>query len=309
MLAFFVLGIYLGLQRIGMYVVIELVLQAIILINALITLIVLGSDVSVLVTIGAIANAVAGIVFTLLLVRDTGSSAGKWRFDTGLMRKMLSYGSRFFVSMAAGLVILRGDLLVVNYFRGSADAGVYAVATQASLFLHMLPNVISTVFFPRSADAKDESGQLTCRVTRTSVFIMLVICVAAAPLAFVLPFLYGSGFVGLPALFLILLPGVFLLGIETIQVQHFTGLGLPRIIPGFWVAVMILVIGLDIVLVPLWGTYAAAAVSTFGYVVIFALVAGYFCSRTGRTFGECFVPRPRELVGLFKGLTLRESRI
>ena len=77
------------------------------------------------------------------------------------------------LAMAAGLVILRGDLLIVNYFRGSAEAGVYAVATQASLFLHMLPNVISTVFFPRSADARDETGQLTCRVTRTSSVSMV----------------------------------------------------------------------------------------------------------------------------------------
>jgi len=308
LLSFLVLGIYLGLQRIGTYVVIEIALQSIILITAVIILVVLGSDVFVLVTAGAIANAAAGVIFTLILATDLREMAGEWRFDRGPMREMLTYGSRFFVAMAAGLVILRGDLLIVNYFRGSAEAGIYAVATQASLFLHMLPNVISTVFFPRSADAKDESGQLTCRVTRASVFIMLAICVAAIPLAFVLPVLYGPAFTGLPTLFLILLPGVFLLGIETIQVQHFTGLGLPRVIPGFWVGTMILVIGLDVLLVPSWGAYAAAAVSTFGYVVIFGLVAIYFCLRTGRSLSECFVPRAGELAGIFKGAILRESK-
>ena len=186
-------------------------------------------------------------------------------------------------------MILRGDLLIVNYSRGAEEAGVYAVATQASIFLHMIPNVISTILFPRTTEARDESGRLTCRVTRHSVFLMFLVCLASVPLAFVLPLLYGPAFSAVTTYFLVLLPGVFLLGIETIQVQHFTGLGLPRIIPAFWVGVMMVNFAMNIALVPRIGALGAAIASTISYALMFVLVAGYFRSRTGRSLAEAFV--------------------
>src|SRR4029078_1623512 len=126
------------------------------------------------------------------------------------------------------------------------------------------------------------------RVTRHAVFIMFAICLAAAPLAFVLPLLYGPAFAAVPWQFLIMLPRVFLLGIETIQVQHFTGLGLTALIPVFWIVVMFVSIALNLVLVPKLGGYGAAITSTVSYTLIFLLVATYFRSKTGRTIREAF---------------------
>ena len=44
--------------------------------------------------------------------------------------EMLRYGSKFYISLAASLIILRADLLIVNFYRGAAEAGVYAISTQ-----------------------------------------------------------------------------------------------------------------------------------------------------------------------------------
>jgi O-antigen/teichoic acid export membrane protein len=163
----------------------------------------------------------------------------------------------------------------------------------------MMPNVISTLLFPRTAGAQDHSGEMTCRVTRHAVFIMLILCAAAIPAAFILAAIYGPGFSQVPILFLILLPGIFLLGIETIQVQHFAGLGLPRTIPIFWIGVMTLNLALNISLVPRFGAYGAAISSSLSYVVIFILVAAYFRARTGLGIGYAFLIRRDELRELF----------
>jgi O-antigen/teichoic acid export membrane protein len=313
MLTYMSLGIYLGLERIGKYNLIDLSLQGIILANAIVTLILLGLGIREFVLVGAVANMIAGVVVLCMLARDTRSVGGVFRRNGKLMREMIGYGIRFFVAMAAGLVILRGDLLIVNYISGASEAGVYAVATQVATFLHMMPNVISTLLFPRTSAAQDESGQLTCRVTRHAVFIMVVLCIAAIPCAYLLPLLYGPAFSAVPVLFLILLPGVFMLGIETIQVQHFTGLGLPRVISAVWVMLMIFNIALNVVLVPRFGAYGAAVSSSVSYAIVFAFIAVYFRANTGRTFGEAFILRREELRDVvnaaFMSTRIREGRV
>jgi O-antigen/teichoic acid export membrane protein len=308
MICYLSLAVYLGLERIRAYNLIDLALQGIIVINAVATLAVLGFGLNELVVVGTVANVVAGVVIALLLARSMRRGDGQRQLNVGLLREMLRYGLRFLVALAASTIILRGDLLIVNYFRGSGEAGVYAVSTQAATLLQMMPAVISTILFPRAASKQDATGAVTCRVTRHAVLIMFMVCLAAVPASFLLPVLYGPAFSAVPVLFLIMLPGVFLLGIETIQVQHFTGLGLPRTIPAYWLATMAVSVGLNIWLVPRFGASAAATVSSISYALMFILVAGYFSSRTGRGFSEMFIVRRGELAAFINAFVGGEGK-
>jgi len=56
------------------------------------------------------------------------------------------------------------DLLIVNHFRGAGEAGVYAVASQVSFLLMMLPGVIGMLLFPRVASAQDPRGEFAIRL-------------------------------------------------------------------------------------------------------------------------------------------------
>lgn len=299
MLSYFCLGIYLGLERIRTYNLIDISMQLSVLSGAVLMLIALGQGITELVIFTTIANLAIAAVIVYLTIQATVGESRPEISRRLLMRKMLDHGSRFFVAVAAGIIILRGDLLIVNFFRSADEAGVYAVATQASIFLHLVPSIISTMLFPRTSAAQDTSGLMTCRVTRHAVFFLLIACFFAAPLSYLLPLLYGPAFGEVPTLFLILLPGVFLLGIETIQVQHFAGLGLPRQIPIFWLVAMVICIGLDLLLVPAFGARAAAAVSTFSYALMFVLVALLFRSQTGRSWSEIFIIRRSEMREIF----------
>jgi len=96
-----------------------------------------------------------------------------------------------------------------------------------------------------------------------------------------------------------MLPGIFFVSIESVLVQHFTGTGLPLLIPVFWIITMIVNLGLNIALVPAWGARAAAVNSTVSYTLIFLLVAAFFCRRTGRRALEVFLLRKYEVRDLF----------
>src|SRR6185436_1041350 len=148
---------------------------------------------------------------------------------------MVRYGIKFHIAILAAAIIFRADLLIVNHFRGAAEAGVYSVATQFSLLLMLLPSVIATLLFPRVTAEQDAHGETNSRVTRQTAVIMLICCLATVPVSFLLPFVYGPAFAAATTLLLILLPGVYLVGLESVLVQHFNALGLPRAIPVYWV--------------------------------------------------------------------------
>jgi O-antigen/teichoic acid export membrane protein len=117
--------------------------------------------------------------------------------------------------------------------------------------------------------------------------------------------LYGPAFADVPFLVLILLPGVYFLGLETVQVQYFNSLGLPKVIPLFWVGTMAVNVMLNVVFVPRYGAFAAAAVSSVSYAIMFVLVAVYFRRQTGKLLHESFLLRSEELRGFLK---LRKGR-
>ncbi len=264
--------------------------QSFVLINAVAALLVLNRGLETLITLNTATSVLVSLAVTALLVISARNLAqSKWRADIAFLRRMIAYGLKFHVSILAGAIMLRADLLVVNHFRGPAEAGVYSVASQFALLLMLLPGVIATLLFPRVTAEQDARGETTCLVTRYTTLIMFLCCLGAVPFSLLLPLLYGAAFTDATRLLLILLPGVYLIGLESVLVQHFNALGLPRAIPLYWVITLALNLVLVFALVPRFGALGAAVASTISYAAIFALVALHFHTSTGRSFSEVYV--------------------
>lgn len=284
------LNILLAIGKVKEFNLVDLVGQSFVLVNAVAILVVLNRGLDPLVTL----NTTTSILVSLVVAQMLGFYGRNlvryaWRVDVALLRRMIAYGVKSHVSILASVIILRADLFVVNHFRGPAEAGVYSVASQFGFLLMLLPGVIATLLFPRVTAEQDARGETTCLVTRYTTFIMFLCCLAAAPFSLLLPVLYGDAFSDATRLLLILLPGVYLMGLESVLVQHFNALGLPRAIPLYWVITLALNLILVFALVPRFGARGAAVASTISYAAIFALVAFHFHSSTGRSFSEVFV--------------------
>ncbi|HXQ72217.1 MAG TPA: polysaccharide biosynthesis C-terminal domain-containing protein [Pyrinomonadaceae bacterium] len=278
------LNILLALGKLREFNLLDLLSQSVVLINALLILIVFGRGLDALVRLNTVTSVLVSIVVVVLLVAGGKKLVdSKWRADAALLRRMITYGLKFHISVLAGAIIFRADLLVVNHFRGAAEAGVYSVATQFGLLLMLLPSVIATLLFPRVTAEQDAHGETTWLVTKHTALIMLVCCLAAVPVSFLLPLVYGAAFSNATMLLLILLPGVYLIGLESVLVQHFSALGLPRAIPVYWLVTLVVNLVLVLALVPQFGAYGAAIASTVSYALIFALVTFYFLATTRRS--------------------------
>ena len=291
------LNVFLAVGRVERFNLLDLLGQSFVLVNAAVALVVLGAGLWALVSLNTAAAAVTGLLIAALIWGHGAKMKGglRWRPDVRLFGRMMRYGVKFHVATLAGLLIFRLDLLVVNHFRGAAEAGVYSVASQVAMMLMVLPGVIATLLFPRVAARRDQTGELACVVTRHTAFVMLFVCLAAAPLGFLLPWLYGAKFADVGVQLLILLPGVYLIGLESVLVQHFNATGLPVAVPLFWAATLLVNVALTFALVPALGARGAALASSVSYALIFALVALYFRARTHRRLSEAFILRGAEL--------------
>jgi O-antigen/teichoic acid export membrane protein len=285
------LNILLGLGKLGEFNLLDLAGQSFVLINAVLVLLLLKRGITTLVTLNTAASILVSAVVVLLVISAKSLAQSRWRADIALLRQMITYGLKFHISILASAIIIRADLLVVNHFRGAAEAGVYSVASQFALLLMLLPGVIATLIFPRVTSEQDARGETTCQVSRYTTFIMFLCCLAAVPLSLVLPLVYGPAFSDSTKLLLILLPGVYLIGIESVLAQHFNALGVPRAIPLYWVATLVLNLVLVFALVPRFGAQGAAIASSISYAMIFALVALHFHTSTGQSFADVFVLR------------------
>jgi len=303
------LNVLLAVDRIGQMNLLDCLSPMFSLINAVVALVILGAGLTMLVTLNTIAAIAIGVLVVVAVGRFLRAQKDRLsvRPDLPLFRQMINYGGKFYVSIMAGFVIFRVDLLIVSRFRGVSEAGVYAVASQVSFLLLMLPGVIATLLFPRVASQPDQRGEFAVQVTRNASFMMFLICLAAAAGSFLLPLIYGARFAEATTQLLILLPGVYLVGLESVLVQHFTGTDLPAAIPGFWVVTLLVNLTLNFAFVPSFGARAAALNSTLSYALIFILVAAYFCRKTGRRPVEIFLPHGSDLHDLFTRVRLSSA--
>jgi len=295
------LNVLLAMGRIGQLNLLDAMSPALALVNAIVVLALLRAKLAMLVSFNTAAVMILSLVMLWLMWRILpGQQARRaYRPSFRLLKEMLAYGLKFYTSIMASVVIFRADLLIVNHYRGAGEAGVYAVASQVSFLLMLLPGVIAMLLFPRVASDQDPRGEFAMRVTRHTSFVMLVMCVAAVAGSFLLPLVYGPRFADATIQLLILLPGIYLVGLESVLVQHFTGIGLPLAIPIFWVVTLALNIGLNLALVPAFGGRGAACASAVSYALIFVLVAFYFRFKTGNSLSATFLLHRHELRDLF----------
>jgi O-antigen/teichoic acid export membrane protein len=249
---------------------------------------------------------IAGSVAYFVLLRHHGPLPR--RPDLGLLRAMLGYGMRLYLAGLLAYLIARGNLLLVNAYLGSADAGQFAVAIGLMDVISLLPAVVALNLFPRVArgDASTDTGA----VFRSLALLYGGLCLLTIPIAgFAITLLYGDAFSAAVPIFYWMLPGIFAFGMVSVLSYHFAGRGFPL------AALLVWFVGaaLDFaVVVPALAkhasvNYAAIAISV-AYVLILALHIRMYAAETGGY--ASLVPRPRESAELARGMValLRGAR-
>jgi O-antigen/teichoic acid export membrane protein len=218
-------------------------------------------------------------------------------FDAALARRMLAYGFRAYLAVAISFLVIRLDLLLVNGYLGSRQAGLYSVAATLADGMYVVPMVVGLNLFPRVA--RSGESQETAEVFRSVAVLYGLVCLATVPLArpAILLF-FGGEFTGSVSLYYWLLPGIYCLGMLTILAHHFAGRGYPRAAVAVWFVGLGLNLALNVAFLPGRGAWVASLASSIAYVVLLALHVRLFAREAGG-YGV-LRPRTREVVGFVR---------
>lgn len=195
-----------------------------------------------------------------------------------LLRSGMQYGLRAYFGSLFAFLVLRSDVVLVNYLRGPKETGYYSIAVGLADILLMLPTVVGTVLFPRLSAAADlqQRWQLTRRVLKVmlpAVPLALLAALVAAP--FLIRLAYGSAFdPSFPAVAW-LLPGVGFFAINTILMNLFAACGMPPISMLSPLVALVVNVLLNLLLVPAWGFVAASVSSSICYGLMLAMSIWY----------------------------------
>ncbi|MFN8006071.1 MAG: flippase [Terriglobia bacterium] len=196
-----------------------------------------------------------------------------WTF----FRENLKYGTKAYLSSFFAYLMLRVDLLMVQYLLGAESAGQYSVAASMIDMVYIFPAVVGTILFPRLSALKSNAEQwrLCLRATLFVGLLMLPLAGLAAVLVHpIVTLLFGKSFLPAVPAFLWLLPGIIFYG-AAFSLQYLLSTGLPRFVLWIWVIIVGVNIGLNLILIPSHGIIGASWVSSITYFLCFVLFTVY----------------------------------
>lgn len=256
---------------------------------------------------GAIASYVgvailAGVATAIELHRVVGDEPADG--PSVKLPHLVSYGIRIYPASVTGYFSYRVDVLVLSALLGDAAAvGLYTFAVSLAELAFMVPDSVSTVFYPRVAgmDRRDADA-LAPQVSR---FTLLVTAIGVLAL---LPAAYLATHVVLPAYgesirpFLVLIPGIIGLSVSKVLAGYINGLGLPLMVARASVANLVINVVANLIFIPILGIVGAALASLVSYISHAAILT-FIASRLARRRPlEYVVPTAAEVRRLRDGL-------
>jgi stage V sporulation protein B len=277
--AFNAMGISLGLTAFLSFVVIELTI---------------GLTVSRAIVVWSFYFVFPALFGYLLIGRDA------WpRRPAGpaTLRQVATFGMQGQVSNLVQLLNYRLDSYLVLVFVGASGVGLYSIGVQLSEGLWFIANSVSLVLLT-NLTAGDEAyaARATPLVCRGTLLVTSLVALAAGAVSpFIIPTVFGQAFEGAVLPFILLLPGAVALAGTKVLASYVFSRGRPLINGAIAAVALVVAVGVDAALIPVWGVKGAAVGATMGYIVSLALTAIAYRRLSGGSLFEALVPRPSDL--------------
>ena len=270
------MGVY-GAGKVGIFQI-STVVDTIFRVLLQVVAIVLGYNVAGLAG-GFVAGMIAGslVNFHYLELRLT-------RFKTTHLISLFGFSFWIFLTTSGSLVFNYADTILIGYFMGNADVGIYRTAFQLTSVATFTTLALHTVLYPKISNWHAE-GNITAietalaRAFTYSLILAIPVCIGGWIFGErLLFFLYGASFAsGAPAFYFLLLvqiANVFMY----LGTMSLNALDKPR--EAFWVTALASLanIVLNILLIPVLGI-TGAAIATLFTMSLNAGVALYLLSK------------------------------
>ena len=241
--------------------------------------------------VASLAAAAISLVLMLAAVRERPAFEG-WR---GRLADAAPYARKRYFTEVAAMLEMRVDIVMLGVLATAAATGVYSVAVSVVELLWFIPRAAETPLLSRFLHERPAVGaDLVAITVRLSVLLEIVMLTGAALLLRpTVEFVFGPAFVGAPALFWILAPGIVVNGLTGPVASYLTSQG--HQFPGLAAVSVAANIVLNASLIPIMGAAGAALASSLTYGLGGVWLFWKFIDLSGCRPSALFVPRVSDL--------------
>jgi O-antigen/teichoic acid export membrane protein len=261
---------------IGAFATIQIAPSAFTLAAVLVLAVTGALDVTTTIAVPAV-SAVLGICIGVGTLRRRGA-LGRNVSGSGvagaaeILRPYLRYAAVLFLVLSLGQIVQRVDILLIEGIVGARDAGLYAVAAQIGDLAMILPAAVGAIVFRRGSLSSEGHWHDAVRALVLTAVAGIAIAIAIAAAApEVIRHLVGAEYLDSVGPLRLLLPGIVLLGVQTVMSNYVVSRGHEMAVLWAWVTSAVVGVGLDLVVIPAAGITGAAIVSSISYALVMVM--------------------------------------
>ncbi len=224
------------------------------------------------------------------------------------LKLFFTYSFTAFVCSLLQFLNHRMDFWIINHYYGSGGLGVYSLSASLSQLIWILPQSIALILFPMSGQLPHkELVAKTNKLCRVAFISTLMLLPFACICALFIPDLFGKDFSESVPLFFIFLAGSLPYIFVMISASVFAGTG--KLKYNFWASLagFIVAIIFYFLLIPVYGLTGGAIASSLSYCATAFLGMYFYTRRYETTLKDMLFFQPHEVKSIL--LSLRNGRI
>jgi O-antigen/teichoic acid export membrane protein len=196
----------------------------------------------------------------------------------------LPFAFRAYLAAFLAFLLVRLDMLMVQYISGNAEAGYYSIAVAMADLLYMFPAAVGALVFPGLSAMIDHASRLalTRKALQATAVAMTTMAIAAAFLAEpLIRLLFGERFLPAAPMFHVLALAIVVYGLNNIVSNYMMAIGLPWKGVWVWLVGVVANIVFNLYLIPPLGGRGAALASLAAYSLVLT-IQGFMMLGTAR---------------------------
>jgi O-antigen/teichoic acid export membrane protein len=207
------------------------------------------------------------LIFLALSFHLTVKPVSLVKFASG--KALMTYSLIAYFSNAVYFLLTRIDFWILEYYKGSEQLGIYALAVRIIQILLLIPTLLSSIILPSvTSDAfNNRSLERILRLLNTLNLVVVMMILVFAK--WVIPLIFGNSFSDSVWPLILLLPGIVFLSAQTFLASYFAGKGKLKINLYSTLIALVIAVSLDFLLIPAFGVVGAAIASSISYMFCF----------------------------------------
>lgn len=205
-------------------------------------------------------------------------SVQKITYSFTLFKEHIHYGFKAYLAAFFAFMVIRSDILMVDYYLGAKEAGYYSIASSMAEMVYLLPTIIGMLLTPKiiQTDGYEAKLRIVKKIAWMTTGMMLLFCLLSALIAeFMVKLLFGEVFMPSVYPFIWLMPGIIFLSINTIFQNYFAAIGMPVVVIYTPLIALIANITMNKYLISSIGISGASMSSSISYGIMLIISLAY----------------------------------